>query len=170
MSFENAMQVLLTQEGGFSNHPSDHGGATNHGITQSELRRWRGNAVSVDDVRNLSVAEATAIYKANYWDAMNLDALRNGDLQAVLFNQGVLNGPQTVIMALQQLVLANVDGVLGADTIAAIERFGNDTALAMHVLCEMQLRYVRIVQRNASQIVFLEGWLRRTQDLMLECV
>jgi lysozyme family protein len=170
MSFENAMQILLTHEGGFSNDAHDHGGATNHGITQSELGRWRGHGVSVDDVRNLTVAEATAIYKANYWDVMNLDALHTEILQLVLFDQGVLNGPQTAVMALQQEILTTVDGVIGPETIAAIERFGNDSALAMRLLCDMQMRYVQIVKRNASQIVFLEGWLRRTQDLMLECV
>lgn len=48
-----AWQALATllQHHNYKLRPQDAGGATNMGITVATLARWRGRAVSVDDVR-----------------------------------------------------------------------------------------------------------------------
>lgn len=41
--FSACIRHVLVMEGGFSNDPSDHGGATNWGITAAMLAHWRGH-------------------------------------------------------------------------------------------------------------------------------
>jgi lysozyme family protein len=67
VSFEKAMEFLLKWEGGYVNDPRDPGGETKYGIS----KRSHPNV----DIANLTVEQATAIYKRDYWDALNLDAL-----------------------------------------------------------------------------------------------
>lgn len=91
-NFDRCLAFVLQYEGGFVNDPRDPGGATNMGITRATLSRWRGRPVSVSEVRALKRAEAAAIYRKNYWDAIGGDTLPVGvDLVAfdIAVNMGV---------------------------------------------------------------------------------
>jgi len=55
---------IIQREGGFSDRTADRGGATNFGITIQTLAAWRKKPVTVDDVKKLTPAEATEIYRA----------------------------------------------------------------------------------------------------------
>jgi len=50
-NFQACLRHVFAMEGGFSEEPSDHGGATNWGITAATLAHWRGHAVTAADVR-----------------------------------------------------------------------------------------------------------------------
>ena len=52
-------------EGGYSNDSNDPGGETNYGISK--------RAHPEVDIKNLSLGNAIAIYKRDYWDAYHLD-------------------------------------------------------------------------------------------------
>ena len=70
MGQENLSKVLnfvFRYEGGYVNDPRDPGGATNLGVTKRALEVYRGHSVSTQDVKNLTRAEAEAIYEKNYW-------------------------------------------------------------------------------------------------------
>jgi hypothetical protein len=60
---DDALDLVIRFEGGWMDDPRDPGGATNHGITLSELSRYLGKTASMDDLRNLSVATARDIYR-----------------------------------------------------------------------------------------------------------
>ena len=66
---------ILASEGGYVDHPSDPGGATNMGITHRTLAAWRGKPVTKQDVRNLTRVEALEIYKAQYWRTSGADRM-----------------------------------------------------------------------------------------------
>jgi lysozyme family protein len=66
-NFNRSVKLVLRSEAGFVDDPKDPGGATNLGITIAVLKKWRGHAVSKEDVRKLTIAEASKIYHANYW-------------------------------------------------------------------------------------------------------
>ena len=74
-NFQKAVDSVLASEGGYVDHPRDPGGATNRGITRAALARYRGTPVSNAEMRLLGVAEATVIYRENYWNAVRADAL-----------------------------------------------------------------------------------------------
>lgn len=63
-NFGACLALVLLNEGGWSNDPRDSGRATNRGITLATLAAWRKRPVSKAEVRALSAAEASAIYRA----------------------------------------------------------------------------------------------------------
>jgi lysozyme family protein len=56
------IEATIAKEGGYSNHPADRGGPTNFGITE-RVARDNGHT---GDMRNLTRAQAVAIYRSEY--------------------------------------------------------------------------------------------------------
>lgn len=162
---DQAFQLLMRHEGGFSQDPNDHGGATNMGVTIATLSAYLGRAASVEEVRGLTQDTAKAIYSQFYWNPLNLDQIESPRLQTAIFDQGVLNGTRTAAERIQSVVGVKVDGEIGPITIKAINQF--DVSILTRFVCNMQLRYVSICLNDESQMRFLEGWMRRTHDLLL---
>jgi len=115
MDFETAFTRLLGNEGGYSNNPSDPGGATNWGVTQAVARAngYQG------DMRDFTQAQASAIYRRLYWDAVRADELPD-TVRFDAFDGAVNSGVGQSIRWLQRAVGADADGVLGPVTLAAI--------------------------------------------------
>lgn len=90
-NFDAALGVTLVYEGGFSDNPHDPGGATNLGITGRTLAAWRGHSVTSADVKALTRAEAAAIYRKQYWDAIDGDSLPSG-VDLSVWDAGVNSG------------------------------------------------------------------------------
>jgi lysozyme family protein len=90
-NFDICFKYLLIDEGGYTNDPSDSGGATNLGITIKDYRMYIKKDATPDDVKTLTVAQAKSIYKSKYWDAIGCDALPAG-VDNACFNYGVLAG------------------------------------------------------------------------------
>jgi lysozyme family protein len=161
-----ALDFTLGNEGGYSNHPADPGGATNFGIIQRNLDQWNGAHPELafpSDVKNLTQAQAEAIYRVDYW---RWDDLADPTVAIKLFDIGVNCGTGTSIKLLQKAVnvLANppiaVDGQLGPATLATANAQPPDQLL--QAICKVQADYYQaIVARNPSQSVFLKGWLNR---------
>jgi lysozyme family protein len=169
-NFDRAVEKILRREGGYVDHPNDRGGATNFGITIGTLAAWRGRAVTKEEVRALTVDEAKQIYKKNYWDPMMLDGLHEY-LAESLFDQAVNFGPGAAARRVR-VVLNNKFG----QKLMLESRMTQDAKLSLlavpwrkflkEFICETQDSYVRIVVSNPSQLVFLAGWINRSQELM----
>lgn len=65
MNFDTAFERLIGHEGGEVNHPKDPGGHTKYGISKRQYP-------SVD-IAALTLDDAKAIYKRDYWDAIKGD-------------------------------------------------------------------------------------------------
>lgn len=82
--FDSAFTLVIGSEGGYVNDPADPGGETKYGIS----KRVYPN----EDILNLSLERAKAIYLKDYWNALGCDSLAWGPAY-VLFdcavNQGV---------------------------------------------------------------------------------
>src|SRR3546814_13938072 len=62
-----ALDWLLEEEGGWSNHPADRGGATMYGVTQTTYNGWRKKKSRPrQSVRSISKAEAYELYESEY--------------------------------------------------------------------------------------------------------
>ncbi|HLP30542.1 MAG TPA: glycosyl hydrolase 108 family protein [Geothrix sp.] len=163
---EEALAFTLGNEGGYTNHPADPGGATNFGIIQRELDRWNGSHPELNfpaDVRDLTPQLAETIYRTNYW---RWDGLADAPLAIKLFDIGVNCGTGTSVKLLQRAINKllpkpiDVDGQLGPTTLGAAN--AQNPAALMAALCQTQREYYQaIVDRNPSQSVFLKGWLIR---------
>ena len=164
--FEKSFAHLIEVEGKFTNHALDRGGPTKYGITIHTLIKWRKAAVTVEDMKNLSLDEAKAIYKALYWSPLRLDEVLDNDVATVLFDQAVNRGPGTVARQIQEHFGLHVDGVIGPKTLDAINHM-HARRFIVEFFKASQLSYVAICVKDSSQLAFLKGWLKRTH-LMLE--
>jgi len=154
---------ILEHEGGYADHPSDPGGATNMGITHKTLARWRGIDPWWDllksEVRALERAEAAAIYKALYWERCKAGSLPVG-LDLAVFDYGVNSGPDRAVRVLQALLGVVQDGFVGPLTLAAVER--RDTRALIEALCDQRMGFL---QRLANWASFGRGWTSRVSDI-----
>jgi len=169
---EQALKFTLGEEGGYVNHPLDPGGATNFGITQSTLNSWCAAHEGWGyprDVKDLTLNQATAIYRAYYWRGGEIADLAITDpaISIKLFDIGVNCGLTMAAKILQRAVnsipgaqVLSVDGRLGAQTLGAAN--AQDPDVLMDAICKAQAdHYNAIVTNNPSQAVFIKGWLAR---------
>ena len=136
-TFNAALAHVLKFEGGYTDHPSDPGGATNLGITIGELARIRGRAVTKDDVRALTREEAAAIYRRSYWDAARCPALPSG-IDFAVFDCAVNQGLGRAARFLQQAANVKIDGKIGPMTLAAAAAKPGETLLIEFMALRMQ--------------------------------
>ena len=143
---------ILEHEGGYSDHPSDPGGATNMGITHKTLARWRGIDPWWDlpktEIKALARTEASAIYKALYWDRCKAGSLPAG-LDLAVFDYAVNSGPDRAVRVLQALVGVVQDGFVGPVTLAAVGK--RDARALIEALCDQRMGFL---QRLASWASF----------------
>ncbi len=161
--FEACLAEVLRHEGGYVDHPSDPGGATNMGITRKTLARWRGispwAALPKGEVRALTRAEAARIYRADYWDRCKAGQMPAG-LDLALFDFAVNSGPDRAIKTLQRLIGVAADGLVGPMTLGAVSaRAGKTgTAALVDALCNARLAFLK---RLSTFPVFGRGWTAR---------
>jgi len=161
---KNPIDIILEHEGGFVNNSVDRGGPTNFGITQDTLSQWRGYAVSVNEVRDMTEEEARSIYSQKYLTGPKIDKLPWPNPGIKVFDIGVNSGPRRAIKMLQKILnqagfpSGHPDGVIGPKTISACEKaqaeMGN---YLQNALVEERIKfYLAIVSGNPSQKVFVE--------------
>ncbi len=170
-AFDNSFKALMAIEGGYSNRANDLGGPTNMGITMATLAAYRGRPVTELDVKELTADEAKKLYKANYWDNIQLGNIVPANVAHMIFDQGVNWGPYQAVKNVQQVLnkyfLKGLveDGDMGPKTLEAIN--STDTRkLIVYYVSDQQDKYVSIVKKNISQLENLAGWLNRTQSLL----
>lgn len=83
MSFERALEETLRWEGGYANDLNDPGGETNRGISKRSYPQL--------DIKNLGLEETIEIYRRDFWNAIEGDALSPA-LASVAFDCAVNHG------------------------------------------------------------------------------
>lgn len=150
--FELALRWIWRAEGVDADNPHDRGGRTRYGISQT--------AHPDIDVSTLTAERAAQIYKHEYWDARGCDLLpvRMG---IALMDGEVNHGPRVASHFLQDaLGISPTDGIVGPLTAAAAKR-ADEPAVIERYLARRGEYYCDLVVDDASQKVFLQGWLWR---------
>ena len=150
---------LMDREGGFSNDPTDPGGATCWGITRATLAAYRQKAVTVDEVKQLSRIEAGAIYQTIYLGRYKIGQLPDSFIEQLL-DFAVNSGPLIAIQAFQEILGVTADAVIGPQTIATA-LIAPAAATSTKLMKWRIMMFARICRRDPSQLKFLGGWLAR---------
>ena len=151
---------IIEREGSTeSNHPADAGGRTKYGISaRSNPDAWKNGPPTLE--------QAKAIYLQRYVQVPRFQLIRDPAIQAQLIDYGVTSGPQLAIMKLQTILGVNVDGILGPQTLGAME--GIDAGWLNNQLMVERLKMVgRIVARDKSQAVWVGGWINRIVEFLV---
>lgn len=163
MTFGELIGPLLDREGGFVDHKSDRGGATNHGITQRIFSEWQSaRAKPYRDVRSLTRAEAAEIYRALYWNPARCDDLPDS-MRDIHFDSAVNHGVRRAAILLQGAACATQDGAIGEKTLHAIQAMDR-RLLRMRYIALRYRFYGDIINRDRSQLVFMAGWMNRMAE------
>lgn len=180
--FEKSIAFSLKWEGGRNfnivngkpvikgNAKADLGGATAYGVTWATLKAaYKAGIVAHDDICKLTVDEAKLIYKKNFWDKYKwnelewpvclccLDCCINHGKFANILQRAAIDCGQSVV----------IDGKFGPKTFAALKACTPMT-LAKAIYIQRKKYYEKIVAGNPSQKVFLNGWLRRADEMAKE--
>ena len=164
---------ILQWEGGFVNDPSDHGGATNMGVT---IATWKqvgydkdgDGDIDTDDIRLLTRADATIVLKKYYWDRWKADQIFNQSVADILVDWVWCSGKWGVVIP-QRLLRVNNDGLVGPETIAAVN-------VSKQGDFHMKIRNARlafindIIRRDPSQVRFKQGWINRLNSFQFSAV
>lgn len=163
-AFDAALKVVLHHEGGFVDHPKDPGGRTNMGITQATLTNARSPLLKIDglpaDVRDLTVANAAAIYRAAYWDQISGDELPEG-VAMILFDCAVNQGVGRAVKILQEALGVEVDGIIGSKTMAIL-RMREQAKVIREIAARRAWAYMKL---DSLDDTFGLGWARRLFDV-----
>lgn len=155
-NFKPSLTLVLSHEGGYVNHPKDPGGATDKGITQRVYDAYRRlNGLKVQSVAKITLGEAAAIYKQQYWNAILADRLPVG-VDYAAFDFAVNSGVGRAVRYLQLCVGVAVDGHLGNVTILAINE-ASPQELILN-LCSRRMGFLKSLDTYAT---FGRGWRRR---------
>lgn len=157
--FGVCLAAVLKHEGGYVDHPSDPGGATNMGITIGTLSEWLGRPATKDEVRTLSPSIAAAIYHKRYWLPVRGDALGPG-LDLAVFDYAVNSGPGRAVRELQAVLGVAQDGSLGPLTLAALATRRRHDVIA--ALCGRRMAFLRGLRTFET---FGKGWQRRVAEV-----
>ena len=127
--FDRAFQIVVGEEGGYVNDPRDPGGETKYGISK--------RAYPNEDIPNLTLDRAKALYKRDYWDKVRGDSITDWGQALCMFDCAVNMGVGRA-MHLAESVNSGTDFVVNFQT-------------------ERALLYSRMAKWN----VFGRGWIRR---------
>ena len=145
--FDAAFKALIDHEGGYVNHPKDPGGETQFGITKRSYPHL--------NIRDLTLDDARAIYRRDFWDRLQCDALPMA-ARFQVFDAAVNSGPGNAARWLQAAAGVAQDGLIGPATRQAVD--------AMHPAA-------LVARFNAARLLFMtslstwptfsRGWARR---------
>lgn len=172
----DAINRVITEEGGYSNHPADLGGKTKYGITQ---RTWSDYRVSdydhlandwPKDVKDVTLELAENYYQYRFNEA-NIELLPP-ELYSIVFDFEV-NAGRNAIKVLQRLVEVNDDGFIGEITASATE-LQIDGRPINELLYEYTRKridyYFQLAKNLPSQQVFVRGWCQRALNTLSAAV
>jgi len=158
-NFNRAVTATLKYEGGYVNHPSDPGGATNLGVTIANFRRYVKPNGTIADLKALTVDQAKAVYRRQYWDAVSGAELPDG-VDFAVFDFGVNSGPDRAIKRLQKLAGVPQDGRIGPATLKAVRAIPH--AKMIHDYQDERLAFLKGLKTWGT---FGKGWGRRVQEV-----
>lgn len=159
---------ILKWEGGYCNDPDDLGGATNKGVTIKTytLYRWRKHqpTPTVEDLKNITDEEFTAILKEMYWDACRADRIESQSVANAIVDWSWNSGTITAVKEIQKVLGVTVDGIIGNVTLSAINSI--DAEIMFDLVQNTRIAYLeRICSSRPANKKFMRGWLNRVNSL-----
>ena len=153
MDFQTAFLALVGNEGGYVNDPRDPGGETKYGISK--------RAYPNEDIANLTLDQAQAIYQRDYWVPAGCDVVPDA-IKFDVFDTAVNSGVRAAIKMIQGAVGQTTDGILGPLTLQALKNMPADRA-GMRFNAGRLLHYAS----DDNWPAFGRGWVRRVAANMM---
>ncbi len=162
------IEIMLRNEGGYVNDPSDAGGETYAGISRRAHPDWPGWEIVDNEERTFNEqipeleSDLQKFYQTHYWDIVCGDQLTDidGALAMHVFDMGVNAGARRSIKILQEIVESTPDGVIGPNTMQCIRDC--DFSVVNSFIYARKLYYTNIAEHRNNE-KFLKCWLKRVK-------
>jgi len=147
--FDWCVAKVIEDEGGsaLTDNPNDPGRLTRYGIS--------ARAHPDVDIRNLTLEQAVAIYRRDYWDAARCDQLPQ-PFDYLVFDFAVNSGVRRAAAVLQRFCDVRIDGEIGTITINALWNRHGPNLVSKYLLA--RLRYLESLPTYEQ---FGDGWTMR---------
>lgn len=165
MNFDQAFEMVIGHEGGFTNDARDRGNWTSGIINQGMLKGTKFGISAMAypdlDILNLTVADAKVIYLRDYWNKLSMEELP-AIVRFDLFDMAVNSGVSTAAKILQRACGAVTDGEIGPKTVASVNAMQPDTldkrfnGYRLKYLCDIK-----------SWPDYGKGWVRRVAENLI---
>lgn len=172
-NYQNLIPFIMKWEGGLSKNKSDYyakfpvddsGYHTNKGVAwkvfssvygsdDNEKKRWYA----------MTTQDWSIFYKKNYWDKMQGDLIKSQRIADVLVNWAWGSGTSIPSKAIQRIVGVTPDGVLGPESVNAINK-GNEAQIFAK-LQKANLDFFDNLTKQPKYAMFKTGWDNRLKDL-----
>lgn len=170
MDFDTAFERLIGHEGGFQALHSDKGNWTGGRVGAGQLKgtKFGISAASYpgEDIEHLTPERAREIYRRAYWGPAGCD-LVPGPVRFVLFSIAVHTSaprkPTTAIRMLQRAAGAVDDGVIGRDTITAVQSLE-----PWRLRGRLLGAWLDYINNGPSWVDFGRGWAQRIAEILQE--
>lgn len=156
--FHAAFKVLMHNEGGYSDNPADDGGETKFGISKKQYPHL--------DIKRLSLEEAKAIYRRDYWNKFGCQFIESWPIALVMFDCLVNHNPKGPAKWLQKALLVQQDGKIGPLTIAAANT-AHDKGQGLEVAKLILIQRIKHFAALGDWPTFSTGWTKRCFDTYL---
>ena len=158
-AFLRAFPIVVSAEGGLTTDPADPGnwtgGARGRGVCRGT--RWGISAAAYPtlDIARLTLADAQALCRRDYWDRVRGDELPAA-AALLVFDAAVNNGVSRAVHWLQMAAGVAADGMLGAESLAAVH-----ARPLQALLVEFQAQRMVFMAGLPTWRSFGLGWARR---------
>lgn len=141
-------------------HPYDPGGPTRWGITITDARKYWKPDATPNDVRDMPVAVAEAIYKSKYWDALRCSDLPSG-LDYTVFDYGVNSGIGRSGKVLRRVIgLSDSTYQVTDDVLKALSKRD-----VKQIIVAMNDERLRFLQSLKIWPTYKNGWTTRVNEV-----
>lgn len=154
MNFNEAVEIILKHEGGYSLDPRDPGGETQFGISKRSYPNL--------DIKNLTRETAIAIYRKDFWDKCKIESLP-GKLRLMVFDAAVNHGVSAASKFLQAVAQVNQDGKIGRITLGEINRMDPEQVLRLYA--DFRIRHY---VSNKNFVHYGAGWMSRLMNIIVD--
>ena len=160
--FDDYLSIILRQEGGdkITKIKDDSGSTTKFGISLKFYKTIKPDATD-KDIENLTYKDVVPLYKKYFWDACNLDEIKNELLKLHIFSHAVNRGIKPAVKLIQRIVGAEDDGKLGKTTAMMINSYRDQPELVNGYATARKVDYENVVANNPKLKKFLIGWYNR---------
>lgn len=130
--FQTAFQELIGNEGGFKAEATDRmdwtGGKVGVGTLKGTKYGISAGTYPTLDIKNLTLAQAEAIYKRDWWDHFRGDELPY-EIGFQVFDSEINHGHKVGVKFLQRALGVTDDGVIGNVTLGKMKQSNEDQIL-----------------------------------------
>ena len=158
-TFDAAFERLIGHEGGFSDNPNDPGNWTGGRPGVGKLLGTKygiaANTYPDIDIKALTLDQAKAIYRRDWWDKIHADQLP-GAVAFQLWDFAVNAGISRAVISLQRAVGVADDGKLGPRTLAAVNAMP-----VPDVLARFNAERLEFYASLSTWPTYGKGWARR---------